>query len=88
VSGVSAHVCTSRVWLLLQHECGTEEQTLDHFVFQCPIHQPPHGFHGLIWMMRQSLACPKPAQTSGAAKQWFERTGSKDDDEAAFACVL
>jgi len=39
-------------------------------------------------MMRQSLACPKPAQTSGAAKQWFERTGSKDDDEAAFACVL
>jgi len=28
-------------------ECGAEEQTVDHVVFQCPIHQPPHGLHGL-----------------------------------------
>ena len=28
-------------------ECGTEEQTVDHVVFQCPIHRPPHGLHGL-----------------------------------------
>jgi len=28
-------------------ECGAEEQTVDHVVLQCPIHQPPHGPHGL-----------------------------------------
>jgi len=28
-------------------ECGAEEQTVDHVVFQCAIHQPPHGLHGL-----------------------------------------
>jgi len=27
-------------------ECGAEEQTVDHVVFQCPIHQTPHGLHG------------------------------------------
>jgi len=27
-------------------ECGTEEQTVDHVVLQCPIHRP-HGLHGL-----------------------------------------
>jgi len=28
-------------------ECGAEEQTVDHVALQCPIHQPPHGLHGL-----------------------------------------
>jgi len=28
-------------------ECGAEEQTVDHVVLQCPIHQSPHGLHGL-----------------------------------------
>jgi len=27
--------------------CCAEEQTVDHVVLQCPIHQPPHGLHGL-----------------------------------------
>jgi len=29
-------------------ECGAEEQTVDHFVLQCPIHRAPHGVHGLM----------------------------------------
>jgi len=29
-------------------ECGAEEQTVDHVVFQCPIHRPPHRLHGLM----------------------------------------
>ena len=29
-------------------ECRAEEQTVDHVVLQCPIHQPPHGLHGLM----------------------------------------
>jgi len=28
-------------------ECGAEEETFDHVVFQCPIYRPPHGQHGL-----------------------------------------
>jgi len=28
-------------------ECGAEDQTVDHVVFQCPIHQPPSALHGL-----------------------------------------
>jgi len=28
-------------------EYGVEEQTVDHIVLQCPIHQPPYGLHGL-----------------------------------------
>jgi len=28
-------------------ECGAEEQSVDHVVFQCPIHLPPNGLHGL-----------------------------------------
>jgi len=29
-------------------ECGEENQTVDHVVLQCPIHQPLHGLHGLM----------------------------------------
>jgi len=28
-------------------ECGQEDQSVDHVAFQCPIHRPPHGLHGL-----------------------------------------
>ena len=28
-------------------ECGADEQTVDHVVLHCPIHQPHHGLHGL-----------------------------------------
>jgi len=69
-------------------ECGAEDQTVDHVVFQCPIHRFPHGLHGLIWMMRQSIGFSTPAPRSSAAKQWTEKNGSNDDDEAACACVL
>jgi len=31
-------------------ECGTEEQTVDHVVLECPIHRPPHGLHGLTFL--------------------------------------
>jgi len=29
-------------------ECGAEEQTIDHVILQCPIHQSPHRLHGLM----------------------------------------
>jgi len=69
-------------------ECGAEDQTVDHVVFQCPIHRPHHGLHGLIWMMRQSIGCSTAALRSSAARQRTERTDSNDDDEAACACLL
>ena len=28
-------------------ECGAEDQTVNHVVFQCPNHRPPPGLHGL-----------------------------------------
>ena len=28
-------------------ECRSEEQIVGHVVLQCPIHQQPHGLHGL-----------------------------------------
>jgi len=31
-------------------ECGTKQQTINNVVFQCPIHWPPHGLHGLTVM--------------------------------------
>jgi len=45
-------------------ECGAEEQTVDHAVLHCPIHQPPHQLHGLTvldddtieWLLN---TCPK-----------------------------
>jgi len=45
-------------------ECGAEEQTINHVVLQCRIHQPPHELHGLTvldderieWLLN---TCPK-----------------------------
>jgi len=31
-------------------ECGTEEQTVDHVVIQCPVHRPPRRLHGLTFL--------------------------------------
>jgi len=36
-------------------ECGTEEQTINHVVLQCPIHRPPHGMHGLTLLDDESI---------------------------------
>jgi len=35
-------------------------------------------------MMRQSNGCSAPDPKSSAAKQWTERTGSNDEEEAAW----
>jgi len=57
-------------------------------VFQCPIHRPPHGLHGLAVLDEETIDCSTPAPTCSAAKQWTGRTGSNDCDEATCACVL
>jgi len=36
-------------------ECSAEEQTVDHVVFQYPIHQPPDGVHGLMVLDDENL---------------------------------
>jgi len=69
-------------------EGDAEDQIVECVVFPYPIHRPPHGLHGLIWMVRQLIGCSTPALRSNAAKHWTERTGSNDDVEAACACVL
>jgi len=70
-------------------ECAAEDQTVDHAVFQCPIHRPPPWSTAWrFWMTRQSTGCSTPVPRSIAAKQWTETTGSNNDDEAACACVL
>ena len=65
VSDVSDPACTNGVWApSAACECGAEEQTVGHVVLQCPIHQPPHGLHGLTvqdvettqWMLN---TCPE-----------------------------
>ena len=45
-------------------ECDAEEQTVDHVVFQCPIHRPPHGLHGLTVLDDETIdwllnTCPE-----------------------------
>ena len=52
-------------------ESGTEEQTVDHVVLQCPTHRPPHGLHSLTvlddetieWLLNTCILAPR----SGAA---------------------
>ena len=34
--------------LSLNCECGASEQTADHVLTACPIHQAPHGIQGLM----------------------------------------
>jgi len=45
-------------------EFGVEEQTVDHVVLQCPIHQPPRGLHDLTVLDNETTewllnTCPK-----------------------------
>jgi len=64
-------------------ECGTEEQTVDHVVLECPIHRPPHGLHGLTVLDNDTIerllnTCPR----SSAAQQWTAATCSNENVEA------
>jgi len=45
-------------------ECGEEDHTVDHVVFQCPSHQPPHRLRGLTALSDETIdrllnTCPK-----------------------------
>jgi len=68
-------------WVLVSSaacECFAEEQTVDHVVFQCPIHRLPHGLHGLTLLDAETMewllnTCP----TYSVAKQWFEELAHK-----------
>ena len=54
-------------------ECGTEEQTVDHIVLQCPINQPPTDCTAWrFWTMKQPNGCSTSAPNSSAAKQWVK----------------
>ena len=66
-------------------ECGTEYQTVDH---RCLLSTSPWSTAWRFWMMRYSIVCSTPTPKSSAFRQWTERTGSSDYDEAAFACLL
>jgi len=81
VSDVSAPACTNGVWPPLRpvnvvH--GAAEQTVNHVVLQCPIHQPPNGLHGLT--MRQPNGCSKHAPKSSAAKQWIKELAQTKEE--------
>jgi len=42
-------IIEGRMWLYSPRLCtiGVEEQTIDCVILCCPIHQSPHGLHGL-----------------------------------------
>jgi len=44
--------------ILSGFECGAEEQTVNHIVLQCPIHQPPHELHGLTVLEDETTEWP------------------------------
>ena len=45
-------------------QCGSSEQTTDHVLTACPIHQAPHGAQGLT--VFDDLVAPLPASDSGS----------------------
>ena len=57
VLDVSAPACTNGVMSSSAAcDCGTEEQTVDHVVLQCPIHWPPCGARdGFGWWSNRRL---------------------------------
>jgi len=59
-------------------ECGAEEQNADHVVFQCPIHRPLRGLHGLT-VLDDETVCPARTPRSSAAKQSIVTTHSNDE---------
>jgi len=60
-------------------ECGAREQTVDHVVFQCPIHGHPHGLHGLTVLDDKTIDWRDlvPTPRSSTAKQWFQQLAQK-----------
>jgi len=57
-TGVGCFQSYLRKWGMVSsvaHECGAEEQVIDHVVLQCPIHQPPHGLHSLITLDDETI---------------------------------
>jgi len=60
-------------------ECGTEEQTVDHVVLQCPIHRPPRVLHCLTvlddWAIEWLLnTCPEIDYALAVVmKNWLKR---------------
>jgi len=66
-----------KLWML-----PSNVQTVDHVALQCPIHQPPHGLHGLTvlddetteWLLN---TCPKIYRGRAVDKR---RTRSKEED--------
>ena len=70
-------------------DCGTEEQTVDHVVLQCPIHRPPHELHGLTVLDDETIewllnTCPEIQ--CGQAVVW--RSDSNDEEEESFERLL
>ena len=58
-------------------ECGAEEQNADHVVFQCPIHRPLRGLHGLTVLDDVSINCLINSCSEiycSAAEQWIVTT--------------
>ena len=80
VSDVSAPACTNgeRPPLRRACECGAEEQTVDHVVFQCRIHRPPDGLHGLAVLDEETIEwLLNTSPRSSAVKQWFQQLAQK-----------
>ena len=48
-------------------ECGAEEQTVDHYVHQWPIHQPSHGLHRLTVLYDETIEWLLKTWSSGQA---------------------
>jgi len=67
-------------------ECDAEDQTVVSVFFQSSIHQPLNELHGMMVLDDKTIGCLTPAPRSSSAKQWTERSGSSNDDEAA--CIL
>ena len=67
-------------------ECGASEQTTDHVLTACPIHQAPHGVRGLTVLndkLDAGLITPLPASDSGSATVW----GSKRINPRPQSCL-
>jgi len=70
------HSCLYRwgVAISVACDCGTEEQTVNHVVFQCLIRQPLHGLHGLMVLDDETKHLPQDlVQPSSGLKNWLKR---------------
>jgi len=75
-------VCTNGVWPLLQLVSVAQEiKPLTIVVFQCPIHRPSHGLHGLTvlddetieWLLYTcpEISCGKAVHWKNWLKRWW-----------------